>query len=108
MDRKGLNSIIKGGALPSVNTTTTNNVVDTTSTRQYDTFEDADSPAGVKTISIGGGTFDLNALMNSPEMQEMMRKKKEEEEGSVSDFMKIVDGFGSQGRFSDMMSNIFE
>ena len=108
LDRKGLNSIIKGGALPSVNTTTTtNNVVDTTSTRQYDTFEDADSPAGVKTISIGGGTFDLDALMNSPEMQEMMRKKKAEEEGAVSDFMKIVDGFGTGGRFSKIMGDIF-
>ena len=109
LDRKGLDSIIKGGALPSVNTTTTtNNVVDTKSTRQYDTFEDADSPAGVKTLSIGGGTFDLDRLMNSPEMQEIMRKKKEEEEGSVSDFMKIVNGFGTQGRFSDMMGSIFD
>lgn len=106
-DRKGLNSIIDSGALPSVNTTTTNNVVDTTNTRQYDTFEDADSPAGVKTISIGGGTFDLDALMNSPEMQEMMRKKKAEEEGAVSDFMKIVDGFGTGGRFSKIMGDIF-
>jgi len=109
LDRKGLNKIIKDGALPSVNTTTTttNDVVDTKSTRHYDTFEDADSPAGVKTLSIGGGKFDLDALMNSPEIQEMMRKKKEEEEGAVSDFMKIVNGFGTQGRFSDMMSSIF-
>lgn len=110
-DRKGLNSIIDSGALPTVSTqaigSSAADVVDTTNTRQYDTFEDADSPAGVKTISIGGGTFDLNALMNSPEMQEIMRKKKEEEEGAVSDFMKVVDGFGTGGRFSKIMGDIF-
>jgi len=111
LDKKGLDSIIDSGALPSVSTTTTtttNDVVDTTKTRQFDTFEDPDSPAGVKTISIGGGKFDLNALLDSPEMKEIMRKKKEEEEGAVSDFMKIVDGFGTQGRFSKMMSDIFD
>jgi hypothetical protein len=110
LDRKGLNSIIDSGALPSVSTTTTTtkDVVDTTNTRQYDTFEDPDSPAGVKTLSIGGGTFDMDAFMKSPEVQEIMRKKKEEEEAAVSDFMKIVDGFGTQGRFSKMMSDIFD
>lgn len=106
LDRKGLNGIIDSGALPSVSTTTTPSVSTTTTTTND--VVDPDSPAGVKTLSIGGGTFDLDALMNSPEIQEMMRKKKEEEEGSVSDFMKIVNGFGTQGRFSDMMSSIFD
>jgi hypothetical protein len=106
LDRKGLKGIIDSGALPSVSTTTTPSVSTTTTTTNN--VVDPDSPAGVKTLSIGGGTFDLNAIMNSPEVQEMMRKKKEEEEGAVSDFMKIVDGFGTQGRFSDMMSSIFD
>ena len=105
LDRKGLKGIIDSGALPSVSTTTTPSVSTTTTTNNV---VDPDSPAGVKTLSIGGGTFDLNAIMNSPEVQEMMRKKKEEEEGAVSDFMKIVDGYASPDRFSKMMSDIFD
>jgi hypothetical protein len=106
LDRKGLNSIIDSGALPSVSTTTTTtkDVVDTTNTRQYDTFEDADSPAGVKTLSIGGGTFDMDAFMKSPEVQEIMRKKREEEEAAVSDFMKID---GMVDRTTNKITKIF-
>lgn len=111
LDKKGLDGIIDSGALPSVSTTTattTSDVVDTTNTRQYDTFEDEPvSSSDVKTVSIGGANFDINAFLNSPEVQEAMRKRKQEEEGAVSDFMKAVDSFGSGGRFSKMMSDIF-
>lgn len=111
LDKKGLNSIIDSGALPSISTTTTKttpDVVDTTNTRQYDTFEDEPvSPSDVKTVSIGGSKFDINAFLNSPEVQEIMRKRKQEEEGAVSDFMKVVDSFGSGGRFSKIMGDIF-
>lgn len=111
LDKKGLDGIINSGALPSVSTeTVTTDVVDTTNTpdtRQYDNFTDPDSPAGVKTASIGAGQFDVNTFINSPEYKEFLAKKKAEEEEGVSDFMKIVDGFGTGGRFSKIMGDIF-
>lgn len=112
LDRKGLNGIIDSGALPSVSTSTdtvTTDVVDTTNTRQFDNdmFDDPDSPSGVKTASIGAGQFDVNSFINSPEYKEFLAKKQAEEEGGVSDFMKIVNGFGTGGRFSKIMGDIF-
>lgn len=111
LDRKGLDGIIKSGALPSVSTeTVTTDVVDTTNTpdtRQYD-FENTDSPAAVKTASISAdGQFDVETFMNSPEYKAFLATKKAEEDKGVSDFMKIVDGFGTQGRFQKMFSDIF-
>lgn len=120
LDRKGLDGIIDSGKLPGsdifkeflnkdlgapLNPTT--DVVDTTNTRQYDNFDDPDSPSGVKTASIGQGQFNVETFLNSPEYKAFLAKKKAEEDEGVSDFMNIVDGFGTGGRFSKIMGDIF-
>lgn len=100
LDRKGLNSIIDSGALPSVTQATT--------VTSDNILSDANTPAGIKTANVPGGNamgFDVNALINSPEYQEFLRKKKEEEQSSVGSFNSAIDG--AVGRINNMMTDIF-
>jgi|TARA_R110001599_G_scaffold100377_5_gene257222 hypothetical protein len=106
LDRKGLNGIIKSGALPSVSTTTapvtsaaTNPIVPDVTTPT--------SPADVKTISIGGANLDLNMLLKDPQVQAAIQQQKQTETNAVSDFMGMVDFYGSGNRFSQIMGDIF-
>ena len=106
LDRKGLNSIIKGGALPSVSTTTAPVTSAATNTIVPDVTTPT-SPADVKTISIGGANLDLNMLLKDPQVQAAIQQQKQTETNAVSDFMKVVDQFGTGNRFSQIMGDIF-
>tara|TARA_R110000803_G_scaffold101532_1_gene169440 strand:- start:1321 stop:2304 length:984 start_codon:yes stop_codon:yes gene_type:complete len=103
LDRKGLNSIIKGGALPAATTppAVTTPAVTTPATTTT-------TPGANNMVSIGGANFDINAFLGLPQVQEAMQAQTNMQNEAKSDFQKAMDSFGSGGRFSQIMGDIFQ